>query len=398
MYYQTISELVYNITILSNKKLLNYLKSYYQDDKFNTQIILWDEKFSEIENLKFLYSLKKCVKGLFPDLRLKFIDNNILNDMSTYGYSKIKLDYTISFDVNIVSYILYQNTNNKCFKEAFIQVKENNWDFNPYIFENYLKFGDSFFTNEYIYKNIFELIKFIHPDKGKGFWLIELDRLYRNIKSHESSFQEFKDNLLRLQIFIMGLIYANFHFSKKEEKIEYMMELFDSKIGQFMLREFIYAIKFFNKEKPVFNFFSQKTQTNISESKLIKNIENLAYDLLLIRNLEYFSSLKKVRQNIQVDAYIPFLFSGDKELLKLLDSVKIKALIITEYENIKKITPVYFEDLESLLDKNFINKYFQKDAVINRTKRNIDLEKNLEEMKKVLLNEISITKNEDTNV
>jgi len=80
----------------------------------------------------------------------------------------------------------------------------------------------------------------------------------------------------------------------------------------------------------------------VNQNKLLKEIENMAYDLLIIRNLEYFSSLKEVRTNLKVNGYIPFLFTGDKKLLKLIDLIKIKALIITKSHTVKKITPIYF--------------------------------------------------------
>jgi len=71
---------------------------------------------------------------------LKFINKKILNDLLQEGTSKVKLDYTISFDVNIASYILNPTTKNKCFREVFNEVKINNWDFNLYVFENYPTF------------------------------------------------------------------------------------------------------------------------------------------------------------------------------------------------------------------------------------------------------------------
>jgi hypothetical protein len=384
---QLLNELIYRLQYEQEKDILKYLNQYYENDRFNTEIVLWNENFSEVENLEFLSSLEKCVQSLFPDMRLKFINKDILSDSLKYGNSKIKLDYSLGFDINITSYILHSQTTNKCFKEMFNQVKENNWDIIPYIVENYLKFQDDFFTDKSVYKNIFKVFKLIYSEKSDESIKNKIKFLFDYIKNNKELFKEFKDNHLRLQIFISGLIYANLHFSKKEKKVKYIMELFDTKIGRFMKREFIYSIKFFEKNKNVINFFTQKTNLNINEFDLIKNIENLAYDLLLIRNMEYYFSLKQVRPNMNVDFFVPFIFSGDEYLLKLLNEVKIKALIITYNEKIKKITPVYFDDISSLIEKYNLEDFFYPEKIEKRFNKKVDLEKNLDEIQKNLIEE-----------
>jgi len=382
----SIMELSNNIVSLKKEALLEYLKEYYKKDKFNTKVILWDESFLENEYLKNINNMS-CVEGLFPDMRLMFLNKNVFFEMIKNRTAQVKLDYSIGFDVNIASYVLNPNTTNRCFNENFEQTIFNNFDIFPYIVENYLKYGDEFFTNEYVYKNIFELFKLIYSNMPDEFIRIEIDSLFRNIKSNKDLFKEFKDNHLRLQIFISGLIFANWHFSKKEERIRYIMHLFDKKIGQFMKREFIYAVKYFEKNKTIMNFFNQKTNLNVNEFDLIKNIENLAYDLLLVRNTEYYSSLRQVRPNTIVDGFVPLIFSGDENLLKLLKVVKIKALIISENNNIKKITPVYIDDIDSIIRKYGLDDFFDIDRVYQRKNQNINLEENVKEIQNTLIEE-----------
>jgi len=122
---------------------------------------------------------------------------------------------------------------------------------------DYLKFGDSFFTNEQVYENIYKLFELIHPNELESFIKIEIDHFYQNIKNNDFFFEEFKKNHIKHQIFIMGLIYGNFNFSKKEDKINYILEIFDNKIGQFMQREFMYAYMFLKKMK-LFRIFLEK--------------------------------------------------------------------------------------------------------------------------------------------
>ncbi len=381
-----ILELSNKIVNLKKEELFEYLKEYYKKDKFNTEIVLWDENFSENEYLKNINNIS-CVEGLFSDVRLMFLNKNIFFEMIKNGTAKVKLDYSIGFDVNIASYVLNPNTTNRCFNENFEQTIFNNFDIFPYIVENYLKYGDEFFTNKYVYENIFELFKLIDSNIPDEFVKNEIDSLFKNIKSNKDSFKDFKDNHLRLQIFISGLIFANLHFSKKEEKIKYLTDLFDKRIGQFMKREFIYAVKYFEKNKNIMNFFNQKTNLNVNEYDLMKNIENLAYDLLLIRNIEYYSSLKQVRPNMEVDAFIPFVFSGDGLLIKLLNEVKIKALIFTSDKNLKKITPVYLDNIEKLIKKYDLFSYFTPKKVNKRNNGKINLKESLDNIQKELIEE-----------
>jgi len=383
--FNSVMNLSYSIKSLNKEALFEYLKEYFLNDKFNTEIILWNDNFLDNEDLKNINNMS-CVEGLFPDMKLMFLNKSIFFEMIKNRTAQVKLDYSIGFDVNIASYVLNPNTTNRCFNNNFKHIKLKNFDFIPYVIENYLKYGDEFFTNAYIYKNIFELFRLINANKSNDFIKNEIDKLFNDLKSYKN-FKEFKDNLLRLQIFISGLIYANWHFSKKEDRIKYIMHLFDNKIGQFMKREFIYAIKYFENNNFIKDFFNQKTNLNVNECDLIKNIENLAYDLLLVRNIEYLHSLKQVRSDDIVDAFVPFIFSGDKNLLNLLKEVKIKALIISEDNNIKKITPVYIDDIDSIIKKYGLNDFFGIDRVYKRYNQKINLEENLKEIQNILIGE-----------
>lgn len=123
-------------------------------------------------------------------------------------------------------------------------------------------------------------------------------------------------------------------------------------VGSFFEREMMMVVRYFEEGKS-FKFFEKVDKgKHIPSKKTVANVENMAWDMVLPRLVEYFS------QHLGGEKYfIPYVLTWDKGLQQALemyqakamlyDSEKGAAVLISKNEVMKKLEDIVgFETIE----------------------------------------------------
>ncbi|MGN9867252.1 hypothetical protein [Bacillus swezeyi] len=337
--------------------------------------LVWSKYKEELKYYKLSINLNYYNKNLFPDgLRdlvkgkdqdfisyyqtgkLYYMDNELLNEMLKDPNSCVKfpIDYSVMLDTNYASYIPYflKNKGSAVFeKESIYKTidtllrNEFQYDYTFYLIENYnniiLKeggiFNSSIKSHRQMYENLInlELFKSINNEKYckqniLDFQITEFEamqrvddliyKLYKTTdgKSALKLFLNMHKNLILLLIGIFKI-----QFNTKENAKNKMKKLFDyteNIVGTYYEREMIIAYKYFKNPKSVSMF--NKINKGGDQKKLFRKIENIAWDFMVPRVMEYFSNI-----TTEGRYFIPFFLSHDNNLRELLSLFNIKGII-----------------------------------------------------------------------
>jgi len=397
----------FNKTDNAKESLETYVENYEECVKNQLEVISCDKDialnipvFEEIININ-------GIKTIFEYPNLSFFSPSIVKNMSNGKRAPLAIDYSISFEVNTASE-LYKYFDNKNTVDGFVDTLhtflDRNYNIDPmfYMIENISK-GEE--TADF-YKNMFCIKKLMTCDMKhykktereiKSIFSDEEVKLLvqKDIEDLKKKFKSIIEDAQK-QHLIMKIILLVIHLgilNHKEEKsfFKYIIKFMDEKLNAIMLREFVIAINYFNFEKEKNKKFKGTNERHKYEifnklnvkikADFFKNINNVAWDFTLVRQLEmYFSS----KPNPNADFFIPFLFTYDKGLQEVMKMFYCKDFLI--FHKDKRTIPIPNNINTSKFAEYGIEKYFTEQAHINRMdNKNIDYEKIFEELKLKLI-------------
>ncbi|NPA51759.1 MAG: hypothetical protein GXO22_02570 [Aquificae bacterium] len=377
------------------KKIFYYLERTFSIwASLGMEIYLWDQNFKQLEIPPTIEKLlrENYIYTLFPSLNLYFFNKKSF-------ISPPKYDFSISMDSNIARYIheyvlygkesiFFKGSKEKLDIVLSLKDEDINFDSLLYIIENEIK-SHTNYDEEKFFETLVSLEKFKNPNENPEKEALEN---FNFIKKNPESIQIFKLQLKSLKLIVSAIVYAKWKFSKKEERVRYLMNFMHSRIGAFYEREFLLAINYFENSRVETNFFEEKIQPNINLKKLTYRIENLASDLLLIRFIEYLHQYreKRYKPHIKNLSFIPFFLSFDKNLKKIMENYHCKAIIVIRNHNEVNVIPVFLEKKKifKAIEKYSLEEFFTQKAKIDKTKRKQFLEKSYDKFFEEEINKI----------
>ncbi|MCR8655829.1 hypothetical protein [Paenibacillus endoradicis] len=295
----------------------------------------------------------------FASEKLYFIENELLAEIITNqsADTKFELDYSIMLDTNYASYIdnFVRNTNwsgmnNEVFQTIDLLIRGNfHYDYLFYMIENY---KNSFKLDDLedavskkdkrakFYRNLvsMELFKSIdsknYIEKGKLSYLINedealisADQIFNGL-FNSSKIDEMMDTFQQIHkamvLLIIGTLQIKFGSKTTvPRRVERLFEFANNVLGIYYEREFIVAHMFFLDSKNV-NMLN-KVNKGMNSEKLLRQIENIAWDFSVPRIMEYWLKLGGKGR-----FFIPFFLTNDYNLRQLLSLFKVKGLIFNK--------------------------------------------------------------------
>lgn len=288
----------------------------------------------------------------FQSEKIFFLDNNIMKNMLESPEIQVKYDYSIMLDTNYTSYIedfLNEHNHPNFPKESIyrtldIMLKHNfNYDYTFYLIENYknlffageLDFSVTNKSHLALYKNLYNLELFksidsqIYLNEGKIEFQItpneaqlRTDHLIESIYKENIGLKMFIELHKNITLLLIGIWQIQFESkaspkNKMKKLINYMVE----KVGIYYEREFIIAYKYF--EKPQSVAMLNKINKGGEQKDLLKKIENIVWDFLVPRVMEFY-----ITANKKNSYFIPLFLSHDIKLKELIALFKIKGFIL----------------------------------------------------------------------
>ncbi|MCY8836509.1 hypothetical protein [Bacillus atrophaeus] len=350
----------------------------------------------------------------FQTGKLYYMDNELLDDMIFKESITFPIDYSVMLDTNYASYIPYFLNNKGSIefeKESIYRTIDTllrhkfQYDYTFYLIENYKNviknqkesFDASIKEHRDMYENLvyLELFKSIDNDVYRNKNIIEFqiskfeaiqrvdEIIYKLYKTNEgkSSLKQFLDMHQNLTLLLVGII--KIQFSSKENAKNKMNKLFEyvrNRVGIYYEREMVIALKYFKNPRSVGIF--NKINKGGKQKKLPEKIENIAWDFMAPRVMEYFSNLTNEGRY-----FIPFFLSHDKNLRELLTLFNIKGIV--QDTRTGQLIP-FTKTLSAELFKNEgIEMDFSFFSQESTNKRQLTYENNINEGFKILQKEFS---------
>ncbi len=339
-----------------------YIKFYNECITEELDIISSDKNMSiNIPIFKDIMSIPN-IKSIFKYPNLAFFNPLIVKNMQKKQRAPLRIDYSISFESNSARYLHDYMIGNKVNEENFVEILhtilDNNYNIDPmfYMLENFAKKNDSeeFYNNlisikklmtcDMKYYNSTKTIKSIYNDEEIE-KIVEQDIAYFKNEFKSISKIAQKQHLI-MKIILLMILIAKFKIKprKKEEKfkeqLKYFIKFMDEKLKTIFLRELVVALNYLeydnsnNKKEKKYRFFNKLNVGN--KESLIKNVENMAWDFTLVRQLEILFSSKP---NPNVDFFIPFIFTFDKGFLEVIENFYCKDFLIFHKEKRTMLIP-----------------------------------------------------------
>lgn len=371
-------------------------ENYFIENKAN--IIFTQDIFTnkDLPSINMFKGYENRFKSLFKNNNLTFLNENIVNAYKTKKKPKFKVDYTVSFDTQFVSYIekYFKNIRFKDeieFEKILYNLIDNNVqsDYLPYMMENMSKKENK----EGIKQNIEEVVKFFSLNKNSSILLKNMKiNSYKEFQNRLSPILDNIDNNTYfpmynefnfwqkvLYIILMKIVIINNEKNTLKEKINELMKFMYDELNVIFARELVFAKEFFEKDTDII-FFNKVRNIN---KKTLLRLENMSWDFALMRLLEHSFASRPIKE---ADFYISYFLTFDKGLSQLLDLYPIKAFIYFEKNNDYNIIPE-IDTITFLKEYGLDEKYFNENAINYRSSkctRNIlkynNLEKQLESM------------------
>jgi hypothetical protein len=237
------------------------------------------------------------------------------------------------------------------------------------VYENlyYLERFKSINQEKYVNDNKIEFTISENEAKQKTDELINI--FYKN-KNKEmlKMFIEMHQNITLLLIGIWQIQFSSKASSKN--KMKKLFEFVENKAGIYYERELVIALKYFEDTKSV--GMLNKINKGGNQEGLLKKIENIAWDFLVPRVMEF-----QINVNKDKSFFIPLFLSHDKKLKDLIRLFEIKGILLhkhtQEFIPISELdTTKFFEEKELLKSLEMLMSEKVKDKRSIIIKKNID--------------------------
>lgn len=312
----------------------------------------------------------KRFKSLFQNNNFIFLNQKIISDMNEDKEPIIGIDYTVSFDTQFASFIERYFTGRSIeqleeFENILYKLIDHdvNSDYIPYVFENIAK-GES---KEAIKSNIRHIINFFHLDKSSSYLLknmkiknqVQCDLNYHDIvkntidKADYNELQGFQKQQEIMYIILMKIILINKERQSSKQKINELVNFMHNSIFTMFDRELTIAIKFYENQNEL-RFFNKVININ---SKTLKHLSNMAWDLALVRLIEQSYAIKPKKE---ADFFLSYFLTFDEGLAQIMDCYPLKAmLMLNKTETLQVISSV---DKTKQVEKYKLEEYFSMEA------------------------------------
>lgn len=333
------------------------------------------------ENLDIILGQKNTdFVSYFMSEKIFFLDNNILEMMLKNSSIDILYDYSIMLDTNYTSYIemFLKKFNISKFKETSIfrtidsLLKNNfNYDYTFYLLENYKNLffsGKQIFTvsnpnHLALYENLYHLELFkninhqIYINSNNIEFMISeneakqrTDDLVNNLYSstNKDELRLFIDMHQNITLILIGIWQIKFSSkASPKNKMKMLFEFVINKVGIYFERELIIAFKYFENSQSV--GMLNKINVGGKQKDLLERIENIAWDFMVPRIMEFHINLNKEKS-----FFIPFFLSHDKKLKELIKLFNIRGILLhkgnNEYIPISDLNATQFFKERGLLE------------------------------------------------
>ncbi|WP_226530836.1 hypothetical protein [Metabacillus niabensis] len=358
---------IYN-DITKDYKLIATSEKYHKD-------IVYPEGLGSILNQK-----NTDFVSYFMSEKIFFLDNSILQMMLQNSNVHIPYDYSIMLDTNYTSYIetflkkfnASEFTEGSIYKTLDSLLRNNfNYDYTFYLLENYKNLfssGKEMFTisnqkHLAVYENLYhlELFKSINQQSYINgneieFMISENEAKQRTDEliniffktNNKDKLKVFIDMHQNITLLLIGI--WQIQFSSKasaKNKMKMVFEFVINKVGIYYERELITAFKYFENTQSV--GMLNKINKGGNQEGLLERIENIAWDFLVPRVMEF-----QININKEKSFFIPLFLSHDKKLKELIRLFKIKGVLLNkenkEYIPISDLNTTQFFEERGLLD------------------------------------------------
>lgn len=374
-----LKNLVYDLINSNSLKELLFTAIKHQDILDEFEIITTAEDFKKTVdpfNIKDAFSkYSKYFAPYFPSNQLYFYNKSILTGMLSGREVSIAVDHTIMFDSNFSTYI-HKFINDKSIEGLSndfysiigdIILGDWNFDFTFYLLESYKNIrglNKPKNSKEYskIVENItsLELFKNINRNHysttGKIKFDISFEEAFKSASEiceiyyfNEKSITYLEHFYLTKQFVLLALIgMVNIKFKDKrssENKMISYFEFVQSNIGINLDRETILAYEYFKNSANL--YIMRKINKNIEKEKLLEMLDNIAWDFMIPRVMEFNMAVLP-----EGDFILPYFLSFDDGLIRLLNLLEPKGVVIDK----KKLHTTPFRKTDYI-------KYFNNDKI-----------------------------------
>lgn len=358
-----------------------------------------------------IFSAGAAVRSLFKTDRVLVLDIDTLLEMETTGQSTYPIDYSISLDTQALSYLEPYMTGRsvsaipKDFKEVFefIARADVYVDPMPYLMENLRNLDDPVAADKIFGKlRAYEILRTIDED-----WLGSRD-IVRSVLSEQELSRRAQEHISRMYLdrshhaamnaltfrhqfqycCLLKMVSIQLNSSKENvnEKVMAFLEFSHSQLATMTGRETALARAYFERGQNLAFFGKiQKKRPDI-----LKQLDNMAWDLLHIRQLEEVLTLPSPMGGRY---FFPALLTFDKRFIEVIDLYPLKSCAFKIGGT--EIIPFYDGDwLELISPKRddghaAVKKYFSEGAIASRATRRNDAKMQLPDIVRQLENEVN---------
>lgn len=352
---EMVSKFCHNLDILKDYKIIT------TSDK--------DNHFPDIFGFKkFDENSGAGIYSIFLEKRLFFLSKSAINNSKGKNLDA-RIDYSISFDTQAISYVDRMFNNKEyppIFKTAFDYIIENDFNIDgiPYLCENSSKLADRR-IKEAMFEtlNTFQILRTLDKHEYKKTGRIrstlsltenkkEVDSLIEACEGlHENMHiaTPMYDKCLLLLIYIVDI-----HLNRKcdaKKKMNEFLYYCQNRFSGLPLRMIYIAYALFNKYNLM---FFKKIQKGLDKDKLLRELENMAWDLYHIHSLE---NTNEFYSEFEKDFVVKVFLTFDRGLIEIINLKPVKALVYKE--NSDYVLPFYIGNDELARDFPY---YFTDEA------------------------------------
>lgn len=291
------------------------------------------------------------LRGLFAQDHLFFCDQRIMENTKRLEISSLSIDYTLSFDAMIPSYIAKamqtqhgqpDNLAQKGFDLLdFLTAHNLNIDVVPFLIENARNMTPGRLASSPKFRANLRAIETVR-DLNDAHYLstrelrpncseVELQQRIEGLivfgqELHIKYGAEFAhvQNVCYAILLQASIIQISKPSSSLEDKLERLLEFCDQQLGALMWREIVYALSYFEHGDKQ-GFFARVKKKNL---KLFTALDNMAWDCQIAHHLQWFMSVMTKDQRIAVTYLVTF----DQDLARTMDTYAVEQMFYIQGE------------------------------------------------------------------
>ncbi|MBB3611508.1 hypothetical protein [Rhizobium sp. BK602] len=357
------------------------------------------------------FSAGAVVRSLFKTDHVLVLDVDTLHDMEATGQSTYPIDYSISLDTQALSYLepyMAGRSVPKDFKEVFefIACDDVYVDPTPYLMENLRNLDDPAAADKIFGKlKAYEILRTLDTN------LLSSKDIVRSKLSEQELLKRTQEHVSRMYMDrgrhdIMNALNFRHQFQYScllkmvsiqlspsktsiNEKIAAFLEFSHSQLATMAAREIALARAYFERGQNL-TFFG-KIQRNRSD--ILGQLDNMAWDLLHIRQLEKMLTLASPTGRRY---FFSALLTFDKRFIEVIDLYPLKSCAFKT--DGKEIIPFYDGDWLGLISSKpdnshteMVEKYFSGNAIASRDARRDDAKRQLADVVRQLEDDVRRT-------